>query len=154
IGGLNTDQLSRSLEVLGQTFSDTPPDLQAAVRGVARFSDTLSKRDAQLRNLLDNANRATTVLADRSNQVVNLVANTNSLLVQLRTQSSALDQIGNNLSALARQVKGFIAENRETLKPALDKLNNVLTIVDNRKERIQKAIKGLNQYALSLGESV
>ncbi|MGH3556332.1 MAG: MCE family protein [Mycobacterium sp.] len=154
ISGLNTNQLSRSLAVLAETFSNTPPDLKAAVQGVARFSDTLGKRDAQLRTLLENANKATAVLAERSNEVVNLVTNTNALLVQLRSQSSALDQIANNLSALAQQVKGFITENRETLKPALEKLNKVLTVVDNRKERVQKAIKGLNQYALSLGESV
>ena len=154
ISGLNTDQLSRSLAVLSDTFANTPPDLQAAVRGVAKFSETLDKRDAQLRTLLENANKATTVLAERSSEVVSLVSNTNSLLVQLRTQSSALNQISNNLSAVAQQVKGFIAENRQTLKPALDKLNSTLTIVDNRKERVQKAIKGLNAYALSLGESV
>jgi phospholipid/cholesterol/gamma-HCH transport system substrate-binding protein len=154
ISGLNTDQLSRSLAVLSDTFANTPPDLRAAVRGVARFSETLDKRDAQLRTLLDNANKATTVLGERSNEMVSLVSNTNSLLVQLRTQSSALDQISNNLSAVAQQVKGFIADNRQTLKPALEKLNAALTIVDNRKERVQKAIKGLNAYALSLGESV
>jgi phospholipid/cholesterol/gamma-HCH transport system substrate-binding protein len=154
ISGLNTDQLSRSLAVLSETFSKTAPNLKAALRGVARFSDTLGKRDAELRALLENANKATTVLGQRSNEVVNLVINTNDLLAQLRTQSSALDQIANNLSAFARQIKGFIADNRQTLKPALDKLNSVLEIVDNRKERIQKAIKGLNAYALSLGESV
>jgi phospholipid/cholesterol/gamma-HCH transport system substrate-binding protein len=154
VSGLNTDQLSRSLQVLSDTFANTPPDLRAAVRGVARFSETLNNRDAQLRTLLENADKATTVLAERSNQVVGLVHNTDALLVQLRSQSSALDQISNNISALARQFKAFIAENRETLKPALDKLNSVLTIVDNRKERIQAAIKGLNAYALSLGESV
>jgi phospholipid/cholesterol/gamma-HCH transport system substrate-binding protein len=40
------------------------------------------------------------------------------------------------------------------LHPALDRLNGVLAIVDNRKERIQQAIKYLNSYAMSLGESV
>jgi phospholipid/cholesterol/gamma-HCH transport system substrate-binding protein len=154
ISGLNTDQLSHSLAVLANTFSDTPPDLKAAVQGVARFSQTLDERDTQLRNLLSNANNATKVLAQRSDEIVNLVANTNSLLVQLKSQSAALDQIANNLSALALQIKGFIGENRDTLKPALDKLNGVLTIVDNRKERVQKALVGLNKYALGLGESV
>jgi len=154
ISGLNTDQLSRSLSVLSDAFANTPPDLQAAVKGVARFSETLDKRDEQLRTLLENANKATTVLAERSNEVVGLVTNTNALLVQLRTQSRALDQIAGNISAVAQEVKGFIADNRQTLRPALDKLNNVLTIVDNRKERLQKAIKGLNGFALSLGESV
>jgi phospholipid/cholesterol/gamma-HCH transport system substrate-binding protein len=154
ISGLNTNQLSQSLAVLSDTFSDTPPELKIAVAGVARFSDTLDQRDAQLRNLLANANKATAVLAERSDQVVSLIADTNALLVQLESQSSALDQISSNISAVARQLKGFIAENRETFSPALDKLNGVLTIVDNRKERVQESIKKLNAYAMSLGESV
>ncbi|MGO9154488.1 MCE family protein [Mycobacterium sp.] len=154
ISGLNTNQLSDSLAVLANTFSSTPPDLKAAVQGVARFSRTLDERDAELRNLLSNASKATKVLAERSDEVVGLVANTNALLVQLKTQSNALDQISHNLAAVAQQIKGFIAENRDTLKPALDELNGVLTIVDNRKERVQKALVGLNKYALGLGESV
>ncbi|WP_459974856.1 MCE family protein, partial [Mycobacterium sp. MUNTM1] len=154
ISGLNTDQLSKSLAVLADTFSDTAPDLKAAVQGVTRFSQTLDERDSQLRNLLSNANKATKVLAERSDEITHLVANTNELLVQLRSQRSALSHIAGNLSALARQLKGFIAENRDTLKPTLDKLNGVLAIVDNRKERVQKAIVGLNRYAMSLGESV
>jgi len=154
ISGLNTDQLSDSLRVLSETFADTPPDLRIAVEGVARFSDTLNERDAQLRGLLANANKASTVLAERSNQIVGLVANTNSLLAELQNQSAAIDQISGNVSALSAQLKGFIGENRETMKPALDKLNGVLTILDNRKERLQKSLNLLNKYAMSLGESV
>jgi phospholipid/cholesterol/gamma-HCH transport system substrate-binding protein len=154
ISGLNTDQLSASLSTLAQTFSGTAPDLKNAVQGVARFAQTLNERDAELRNLLDNAAKATGVLAKRSNQVVSLVKDTNALLVQLRTQSDALDRIWYNISAVSRQLKGFIAENRQQLRPALDKLNGVLAIVDNRKERVQQSIKLLNSYAMSLGESV
>lgn len=154
ISGLNTDQLSDSLATLAQTFSGTAPELRNAVQGVARFSQTLNERDAQLRNLLANARKATTVLAQRTDQIVTLVKSTNALLVELRTQSSAIDQIWNNISAVAQQLKGFIAENRQQLRPALEKLNGVLAIVDNRKERIQDAIKRLNAYALSLGEAV
>jgi phospholipid/cholesterol/gamma-HCH transport system substrate-binding protein len=154
ISGLNTTELSDSLATLAQTFSGTPPDLRNAVQGVARFSQTLNERDAQLRTLLANANKATGVLAKRTDQVVSLVKDTNALLVQLRSQSDALDQVWYNISAVSQQLKGFIAENRQTLKPALDKLNGVLTIVDNRKERLQEAIKRLNGYAMSLGESV
>ena len=40
------------------------------------------------------------------------------------------------------------------MRPALDKLNGVLAIVDNRKERLQTAVKLLNTYAMSLGESL
>jgi phospholipid/cholesterol/gamma-HCH transport system substrate-binding protein len=154
ISGLNTDQLSGSLTVLAQTFADTPPQLQAAVAGVARFSQTLDDRDAQLRSLLGNANKATGILAQRSDEVVSLVANTNALLIQLESQSSALDQLSGNFSALSQQLRGLIAENRTALKPALDRLNGVLAIVDNRKAKVQEALKGLRDYATSLGESV
>jgi phospholipid/cholesterol/gamma-HCH transport system substrate-binding protein len=154
ISGLNTNQLSDSLRVLSETFADTPPELRIAVEGVARFSDTLNQRDAELRGLLTNANKATTVLADRSNQIVGLIANTNSLLAELQNQSAAIDQISGNISAVSQQLQGFIGENRETMKPALDKLNGVLTIIDNRKERVQRSIKLLTQYSMSLGESV
>jgi phospholipid/cholesterol/gamma-HCH transport system substrate-binding protein len=154
ISGLNTNQLSDSLRVLAATFADTPPELRIAVEGVARFSQTLNERDDQLRGLLTNANKATTVLAERSNQVVSLVANTNSLLAELESQSAAVDQISGNVSALSQQLQGFIGENRSTMRPALDKLNGVLTMLDNRKERLQKSLSLLTQYSMSLGESV
>lgn len=154
ISGLNTDQLSDSLKVLTQTFSQTPPEVKLAVEGVARFSQTLDERDAQLRNLLANANKAAGVLAQRSDQVVSLIADTNVLLIQLQTQSAALEHIFRNIAAVSEQLKGFIAENRAAMKPALDKVNGVLAIVDNRKERVQKSIKLLNAYALSLGEAL
>jgi phospholipid/cholesterol/gamma-HCH transport system substrate-binding protein len=154
IAGLNTGQLSESLATLAQTFSDTPEELQVAVQGVARFAQTLNERDANLRRLLENANKATGVLAKRTDDVVSLVRDTNALLAELRTQSAALDQIWYSVSAAAQQLKGFIEENRQELRPALDKLNGVLAIIDNRKERLQLAVKGLGTYAMSLGESV
>jgi phospholipid/cholesterol/gamma-HCH transport system substrate-binding protein len=154
ISGLNTDQLSGSLATLAKTFAHTPPDLRNALQGVARFAQTLDERDAHLRTLLDNAAKATGVLAKRTDQVISLVKDTNALLAQLRTQSAALDQIWMNISAASRQLQGFIAENRQELRPALDKLNGVLTIIDNRKERLQKAIPMVNAYVMSLGESV
>jgi phospholipid/cholesterol/gamma-HCH transport system substrate-binding protein len=154
ISGLNTDQLSKALSVVATEFANTPPDVKVAVQGVARLAQTLDERDKQLRNLLSNAHKVTKVLAERTDAIVSLVVNTNALLAQLRTQSSALDQISNNVSAASRQLEGFIADNRDTLRPALDKLNGVLAIIDNRKKEVQQSIKGLNAYGLGLGESV
>ncbi|ORV86010.1 mammalian cell entry protein [Mycobacterium interjectum] len=154
ISGLNTNQLSASLGTMAQTFADTPADFHDAMNGVARLAQTLDERDAQLRGLLDNAAKATAVLAKRTDQIVSLVRDTTALLAQLRTQSAALDQIWANISAVSRQLQGFIAENRAQLRPALDKLNGVLAIVEKRKERVQQAIPLINTYVMSLGESL
>lgn len=154
ISGLNTDQLSASLATVAKTFADTPPDLRNAVNGVSRFAETLNKQDAQLRTLLSNAAKATDVLGKRTDQIVQLVQQTNSLLLALQVQSEGLDRIWRNISAVSKQLSGFIQENRGTLKPALEKLNGLLTIVDDRKAKIQDAVKRLNSYAMSLGESL
>ena len=151
---LDTDKLNESLRTLTQTFKDTPPQFKTAVEGVARFSQALNERDTQLRDLLANANTSTSVLAQRTDQIVNLIVNANALLVQLQSQSSALDEISGNISALSQQISGFVDDNRTTLRASLDKLNGVLTIVDNRKQRVQKSLQLLNSYAMSLGESL
>jgi len=154
ISGLDTKGLSASLSTLSDTLRDTPPQLKLAVDGIARFSQTINQRDDQLRGLLENARTATTVLADRTDTIVRLIHDTNALLTQLRSQSAALDEISGNVSALAQQIRGFIGDNRTTLKPALDKLNEVLTIVDNRRDQLKQSITGFRNYVMGLGEAV
>jgi phospholipid/cholesterol/gamma-HCH transport system substrate-binding protein len=152
ISGLNTNTVSDALATLSETFHDTPPNLKLAVQGMARFSQTLNTRDTALRKLLANANKASSVLSQRADELVGLIANTNTFLAELRTQRAALEGIAGNLSAFAKQLSGFVNDNQAELSPALEKLNSVLELVDNYKEGLQKAIKYLNQYALSLGE--
>jgi len=154
LSGLNTSSLSDSLSTLAKTFANTPPDLRRATEGVARFAQALDAHDAQLRKLLENANKSTTVLAERTDRIVGLIGDSNQLLVALRQQSDALDAISGNISSMATQLRGFITDNKQQLKPALDKLNDLLTIVSNRKAEIKDALPRLNQYALSLGECV
>lgn len=154
INGLDTAELSASLATLAETFSDTPPELRLAVQGVSRFADTINQRDEQLRSLLTDVGKVSGVLAERSDQIVSLVADTNALLSQLRQQSSSLDQIAGNISAVSQQIDGFIAENRSSFKPALDKLNGVLAVVEQRKQRVQESITRLNAYSMSLGEAI
>jgi len=154
IAHLNTDDLNASLSTLANEFADTPPALKDAVAGVARFSKTLNDRDQQLRELLANARAATHVLANRTDQIVSLIKDSNALLAQLRTESSALDAVSGNVSAVAKQLAGFIADNRASLRPSLDKLNGVLTLLDNRKDKLQESIKLLHPFMMSLGETV
>jgi phospholipid/cholesterol/gamma-HCH transport system substrate-binding protein len=152
ISALDTTQLSSALTTLADTFKDTPPDLKIALEGVARFSDTLNTRDAQLRNLLANANKVTAVLAKRSDQIASLVVNTNALLAELLSQRSSVDALFNNLTAVSHQLSGLVDDNRTQLKPAVDKLNGVLEILDNRKMELQRTLYLLRRYAMSFGE--
>lgn len=152
ISGLDTTQLSSALTTLADTFKQTPADLKLALDGVAQFSDTLNARDAQLRNLLGNANKVTAVLAKRSDQIAGLVVNANALLAELVAQRDAVDGFMTNLTAVAQQISGLVADNKAALKRALDKLNGVLSILDNRKKELQRTVTLFRRYAMSFGE--
>ncbi len=152
ISGLDTTQLSSALTTLANTFKETPPDLRPALQGVARFSETLNGRDAQLRSLLGNANKVSGVLGRRSQQIASLVGDSNALLAALLDERDSLDALMNNLTAVSHQISGLVNDNRTQLKPALDKLNGVLEVLDNRKEDIQRTLPKFKRYAMSFGE--
>ena len=136
ISALDTAKLSSALTTLANTFKDTPPDLKAALEGVAQFSSTLDNRDAKLRSLLANANKVVGVLGRRSDQIANLVINANALLAELLTQRNAVDALMTNVGAATRQISAVIGDNRTQLKPALDKLNSVLASLGRPQEGI------------------
>lgn len=152
ISGLDTSQLSAALTTLADTFKDTSPDLKLALESVARFSDTLNTRDAKLRDLLAGANKVTAVLAKRSDQIAQLVAGANALLAELVSQRDSVDALMGNLTAVSQQITGLVNDNRTQLKPAVDKLNGVLAILDNRKKELQRTLYLLRRYAMSFGE--
>jgi phospholipid/cholesterol/gamma-HCH transport system substrate-binding protein len=154
VAKLNTDQLSNALSVVANEFNGTPPQIKAAAQGLARFSQTLDERDKELRNLLSNAAKVTKVLGDRSQAIVDLIGDTNSLLARLKAEDRFLDTVFNDNTNIVRALNGVIDDNHATLKPSLDKLNAVLGLLNNRKGRIQEALKGLNSFALALGEAV
>ena len=152
ISALDTTKLSSALTTLATTFKDTPPDLKAALEGVAQFSSTLDNRDAKLRSLLGNANKVTSVLAKRSDQIANLVINANALLAELLTQRNSVDALMTNIGAATRQISAVVGDNRTQLKPALDKLNGVLSILDDRKKELQRTLYLIPKYAVTFGE--
>ena len=154
ISGLDTGQLSDAFSTLAQTFADTPASVRPALEGVARLSNSLATRDKQLQSLIQNAQKASAVLASRTDKIVGLVRDTNALLGELLTQSQALGNLSADISALSQRLTEFVADNADRFKPILDRLNGALAIVDNRKAQVQKSIKMLNSFSLSLGETV
>ena len=109
--GWDTQTVKRSLNVLSETIDQTYPHLSAALDGVARFSDTIGKRDDQIKQLLANANKIAGVLGNRSAQVNQLLVNAQSLLAAINERSYAVSMLLERVSSFSAQVKGFIDDN-------------------------------------------
>jgi phospholipid/cholesterol/gamma-HCH transport system substrate-binding protein len=91
--GWDTKTVKDSLNVLSQTIDQTYPHLSAALDGVARFSDTIGKRDDQIKSLLANANRVAGVLGNRSEQINQLFVNAQTLLAAVIEGNYAVSQM-------------------------------------------------------------
>jgi phospholipid/cholesterol/gamma-HCH transport system substrate-binding protein len=151
--GWNIDTVKKSLNVLSQTINQTSPHLSAALDGVAKFSDTLGKRDEQLRHLLAEARKVAGVLGDRSKQFNALLRNTQELLAAFNERGRAIDGLLANVSAFSTQVQGLIKDN-PNLHHLLEQLRTVTDVLVAHKNDLVAVLNTLRRYTAALSEAV
>ena len=152
-GGWDFDTVKRSLKVLSETLDQTAPHLSAALDGVARFSDTIGKRDEEIKSLLADANRVAGVLRDRSGQVNQLLLGAQSLLAAINGRGEAIDALLQRVSELSDQVQGFIADT-PNLTPALEQLRTISGLLVKHKDDLADVLSTLSKFTASLAEAV
>jgi phospholipid/cholesterol/gamma-HCH transport system substrate-binding protein len=143
---IDTDQLASSFEVLSQTFADTPDDVRTSLSGLARLSDTIASRDAQLHQLLDATRQVTQVLADRNGTFTQLIVDSNTLLQEVQQRRALIDSILQNTQQLATQLSGLVADNRKALTPALQQLSTVTDILSRNRAALGRTVANLAPF--------
>src|ERR1700761_4813875 len=130
--GWDTQTVKRSLNVLSETIDQTYPHLSAALDGVARFSDTIGKRDDQIKQLLANANKVAGILGNRGPQINQLLVNAQSLLAAINERNYAVSMLLQRVSNFSEQVKGFINDN-PNLNNVLEQLHQISDVLEARR---------------------
>jgi phospholipid/cholesterol/gamma-HCH transport system substrate-binding protein len=151
--GWNIETVKKSLNVLSETVKETYPHLSAALDGVAKFSDTLGKRDEQLKHLLAEARKVAGVLGDRSKQINALLRNAQELLAAFNERGRAIDALLANVSAFSTQVKGLINDN-PNLHHLLEQLRTVTDVLVVHKKDLADVLNTLRNYTAALSEAV
>ncbi|SEK32303.1 phospholipid/cholesterol/gamma-HCH transport system substrate-binding protein [Blastococcus sp. DSM 46786] len=143
---IDTGQLASSFEVLAETFAETPEEVQTSLQGLARLSDTIASRDAQLRELLGATRQVTQVLADRNGEFTRLILDSNTLLAEVQERRELIDAILTSTQELARQLSGLVDDNRETLTPALQQLSRVTDILSRNRTALAETVQELAPF--------
>jgi phospholipid/cholesterol/gamma-HCH transport system substrate-binding protein len=151
--GWNIDTVKQSLNVLSETIDQTAPHLSAALDGVAKFSDTVGKRDEQVTHLLAQANQIAQILGDRSQQVDRLFVNANNLLAAFNQRSAAISALLSNVSTFSAQVENLINDN-PNLNHVLEQLRIVSDLLDKRKDDLALTVKTLGKNIVGFNETV
>ena len=151
--GWDTATVRDSLNVLSETIDQTYPHLSAALDGVARFSDTIGKRDEQIKQLLANANKVAGVLGNRSEQINQLFVNAQTLLAAVNERNYAVSQLLERVDRFSSQVRGFIDDN-PNLNRVLEQLRVISDILNERKLDLTDTLSSLSKFMVSLGEAL
>jgi phospholipid/cholesterol/gamma-HCH transport system substrate-binding protein len=147
------DTVKQSLNVLSETIDQTYPHLSAALDGIKRFSDTIGKRDEQIRQLLANANKIATILGDRSTQINRLLVNAQALLAAINERGQAITYLLQRVDTFSAQVSGFINDN-PNLNHVLEQLHTISDVLAQRKFDLADVLSTVAKFVASLGEAI
>lgn len=147
------ENVKQSLNVLSQTIKQTYPHLSATLDGVAKFSDTIGKRDEEVKHLLAQANQVAAVLGNRSEQVDRLLVNANTLLAAFNDRGRAIDALLGNVTAVSAQLRGLIDDN-PNLNHLLEQLRAVSDLLAKRKEDLADTLVQEGKFVTILNETV
>ncbi|HZA11326.1 MCE family protein [Mycobacterium sp.] len=151
--GWDIDTVKRSLNTLSETIDQTYPHLSAALDGVRRFSDTIGKRDEQIRQLLANANKIAKILGDRGAQINALLVNAQTLLHAINERGQAITYLLENVQRFSAEVTGFINEN-PNLNHVLEQLRTISDILVRHKFDLADVLTSVAKFSASLGEAI
>jgi phospholipid/cholesterol/gamma-HCH transport system substrate-binding protein len=151
--GWDIDTVKRSLNVLSQTIDQTYPHLSAALDGVAKFSDTLGKRDEETKHLLAQARKVAGILGNRSEQIDSLLVNAKALLAAFNQRGQAIDALLGNIAAFSTQLRGLINDNPK-LHHVLEQLRTLTDLLVKRKGDLADTLVTLARYTASLSEGL
>jgi phospholipid/cholesterol/gamma-HCH transport system substrate-binding protein len=138
---IKTGQLATSLNTLAGLFRNTPDEVKASLTGLSRLSRNVAARDEQLNTLLTNASKLSKVLADRNQNLEQLFKDGNVLLRAVYQRREAVHNLLVSTTELSRQLTGLVADTRSDLKPALDHLDNVVDLLNDRQEQLDDSLR-------------
>jgi phospholipid/cholesterol/gamma-HCH transport system substrate-binding protein len=141
IGEIDTTQLANSMEVLSDAFTDTPPDIRASIDGVARLSETLAKRDQELKKLFAATKQTTQVLADRNAEFEQLIARGGELLAELNSRQQSISLLLSGTRRLSTELSAFVRDNEEQIRPTLENLRAVVDILDQNLANVNQTLE-------------
>lgn len=83
-----------------------------------------------------------------------LILDGNVLLETLVHRRDAIGELLANVSAVAKELTGLVADNEAKLAPTLDRLNSVAAMLEKNRDNLSKALPGLKKFEITSGESV
>lgn len=139
-------KLAESLDTLTDAMQASPEEFRGAVDGVARLSQTISSRDAELRQLLEATRTSSEILVERNEDFRRLIIGTGQLLGELNARAESIRLVLASTRGLSAELRRLVGDTEAEFGPTLDSLDNALSILTDHEEDLKKSIHNLGPF--------
>jgi len=151
--GWDLDTVKQSLNVLSQTLDQTYPHLSATLQGVQRFSDTIGRRDEQIKQLLANSNKIAGLLGSRGEQIDRLAVNAQTLLAAVNERGQAITYLLSRVDEISTQVQGLINDN-PNLNVVLKQLYGISGLLAKNRNNLADFLTSIANIVTGLNDAI
>ena len=153
VGAVDARVLNEALSALADLTDDPEGNLGRALEGLAKASEGLSERDADLEELIQAGGRILDTLGSRSEALGRIFDSGADLLGALAARRDALSTFVRGSDKLGRELSSLIRSTRSDLDPALRDLHAALEVVKKDIGPLEKAVEALGPAAKSFGRA-
>jgi phospholipid/cholesterol/gamma-HCH transport system substrate-binding protein len=143
---IDTEQLSKALDVVSGTLDGAAPEVGAAFEGIARLSRTVSQRDEEIQTLFESSEKVSKVLERRSRDIVDLMRHSDLVFKELRSRKAAVHRLLVNARVLADELKGLADDNEQQIGPALAEVDELLGLLVDKRDELKATLHQVGPY--------
>jgi phospholipid/cholesterol/gamma-HCH transport system substrate-binding protein len=153
VGDIDAKALNDALRELGDLTEDPDGNLGRALQGLAKASEGLKERDADLTELIRSGGKILSTLGSRTDALGRIFDSGAQLLSALSARRDALSSFVRGSDKLGAEVSDLLRSTRSDLDPALRDLHSVLEVVRKDLGPLEKALEGLGPSAKGFGSA-
>jgi phospholipid/cholesterol/gamma-HCH transport system substrate-binding protein len=154
ITNLNGDKLRQALMAVADTLPDNPKTVGATLDGLSRLANVVNSRDADLERLLVSATSVAKLLRKHGTEITTLMAEADNLLQAILVRKQAVHDILVHVRQMSRNLSGLIKDNEADVKPLLDRLNQVTTMLKRRDAALGEGLRILGPVSRYMTNAV
>ena len=138
---IDIPQLSQALDTLSEISTQTPEEFRGAIKGVSDLSRNLAARDEQINTLLVNLKKVSGVLNSRNDELVTLLKDSDTLFQAISERRDSIHRLLVSTQTISTQLRGLVKDTRSELKPALEQLDVVTTMLRKNEASLDEALR-------------
>lgn len=143
ISNVDANKVRDAMRAVADALPDNPKAVSTTLDGLSRLANIVTSRDTDLERLLASATAVAKLLRKHGTEVTSLMAQADDLLQAILIRKQAVHDILVHVRQMSINLSGLIKDNEADVKPLLDRLAQVTTVLKRRNAELARGLRNL-----------